>query len=69
MVKTHHHLGEFAEALWPLQFAIGIPGGIQLLTHCFQVLIYMYLPGSPIATMASQALVIINKHNMFNTCS
>jgi hypothetical protein len=29
------NLGEFAEALWPFQFAISIPGGIQLLTHCF----------------------------------
>jgi hypothetical protein len=68
-LETYHHLAEFAEALWPYQFAIGIPGAIQLLTHCFQTLIYKYLPGSPTATTASRALAIIDKHNMFNECS
>jgi hypothetical protein len=68
-LETYQHLAEFAEALWPYQFAIGIPSGIQLLTHCFQTLIYKYLPGSPTATTASGALAIVNKYNMFNECS
>jgi hypothetical protein len=52
-LEMFHHLGEFAEALWPFQFTIGILGEIQLLPHCFQTLINKYLPGSPTATTAS----------------
>jgi hypothetical protein len=31
-LETYHHLAEFAEAIWPHKFAIGILSGIQLQT-------------------------------------
>ncbi len=64
-----HHLSNLTEALWPFQFAIGIPGSIQLLTHSFQTLVNKYLPGSPVPSTCSCALAIIDKVNMFNECS
>jgi hypothetical protein len=68
-LESHHHLADFAASLWPFQFAIGIPSGMQLLTHSIQNLLFKYLPGSPTTTTSSRALAFIDKTNMFNKCS
>ena len=52
-METFAYAAEFAELLSPFQFGIAILGGMQLLTHCIQSLVYKHLPGSPIHTSAS----------------
>ena len=68
-METFAYAAEFAELLSPFQFGIAILGGMQLLTHCIQSLVYKHLPGSPIHTSASRALVLIDIVNMFNAAS
>lgn len=68
-METLAYSSEFAEFLSPFQLGIAIPGGMQLLTHCLQLLVYEHLPCSPIHTMASRALVLIDIVNMFNAAS
>jgi hypothetical protein len=68
-LESHHHLANFATSVWHFQFAVGIPSGMQLLTHSIQSLILKYLTGYPIATTSSRALAFIDKINILNECS
>ena len=68
-METFAYAAEFAELPSPFQFGIAIPGGMQLLTHCIQSLVYKHLPGSPIHISASQALILFDIVNMLNVAS
>jgi len=68
-METNAYSADFAAVLWPFQFGIAIPGGMELLTHTIQGLLYKFLPGSPAPSSASRALLQLDIVNMFNATS
>jgi hypothetical protein len=62
--------GRFAEHLLPFNYAVGINGGIDLVTHTFRLGVEKYITGPENdGKLPSRALVSLDIKNMFNAIS